>query len=50
MVEGAEGLADVDKVVSADAVHASLEAGMNGHITKPLDRAVIKDAVAAAMG
>lgn len=34
----------------ADDVRASLDAGMNGHITKPLDRAVIEDAVAAAMG
>ena len=34
----------------ADDVRASFEAGMNGHITKPLDRAAIEEAVAAALG
>ncbi len=48
----AEGVAILAMTANAfaDDVRASLDAGMDGHITKPLDRETIEDAIAAALG
>ena len=48
----AEGVAILAMTANAfaDDVRASLDAGMDGHITKPLDREAIEDAIAAALG
>ncbi len=50
--EYAEGVAILAMTANAfqDDVRASLDAGMDGHITKPLDRSSIEDAVAAVLG
>ncbi len=49
--EYAEGVAILAMTANAfqDDVRASLDAGMDGHITKPLDRSSIEDAVAAVL-